>query len=144
MRYNNIQEIWNKSNSKERKILKRCITRESKEFSDDFKEIDIDEHQMVNGLIRAFRNNKFLVQVYKPSSGLTRLTVCRTELNEHGGWKDNISWDELNWIKNELGYEREDAVEIYPKEQDIVNVANMRHLWVFIADHDLDFIWRNK
>ena len=47
---------------------------------------------------------------------------------------------ELQDIKRQAGLGDYMAVEIYPKDRDIVNVANMRHLWV-LRD-PLQFGWR--
>jgi hypothetical protein len=54
--------------------------------------------------------------------------------------QDGISWDHLQAIKNALGYGEYDAVEVYPRQQDIVNLGNFRHLW--ISKHHLTFAWR--
>ncbi|HQB84088.1 MAG TPA: hypothetical protein PLR50_11370 [Candidatus Rifleibacterium sp.] len=93
------------------------------------------------GMIALWRSNRFLVQVYVENNGVVRLSVCRTEINNRGQWQENIAWEELQEIKNQCGYEHFDAVEVYPRQKDVVNVANMRHLWVF--DEPLRFAWRN-
>ena len=79
--------------------------------------------------MNVYRNNRFLVQEFKEKDGI-RITVNRTMIDNKGRWLDNISWTALQNIKNELGYADKIAVEIFPKEKDIVNVANMRHLWI--------------
>jgi hypothetical protein len=91
---------------------------------------------------KMFRNKDFLVQVYRECPKYTRLTVNRTLLVDHGRWLDGITWDELQDIKSKIGYGHLDAVEVYPKDVDIVNVANMRHLVVLPKDHNLPFVWR--
>jgi len=35
-----------------------------------------------------------------------------------------------------------DAIEIFPADMDVVNVANMRHLWVMAEP--VEFAWRKK
>lgn len=45
--------------------------------------------------------------------------------------KDGISWDELQRIKNECGFEDKDAVEFYPRQKDVINTANYRHLYIY-------------
>ena len=45
--------------------------------------------------------------------------------------KDGISWDELQRIKNACGFEDRDAVEAYPRQRDVINTGNIRHLYVF-------------
>ena len=44
--------------------------------------------------------------------------------------QSGISWDELQAVKNEAYGEDETCVEIYPKENQVVNDVNMRHLWL--------------
>lgn len=78
----------------------------------------------------AWRSRDFLLSVYYRSDGIERLSVNRTSHN--GERFDNgISWDDLQRLKRECGRGDMDAVEIFPADKDIVNVANMRHLWVF-------------
>ena len=80
---------------------------------------------------QVWRSKKYLVQVYD-ENGLAeiRLSICRTTLNNVGQWEDGLSWEELQTIKSDLGYGHVFAVEIYPPDHDVVNVANMRHLWL--------------
>lgn len=78
-----------------------------------------------------WRSRDFLVQCFQEADGVTRLSVARTELDiQTGRWKDGISWDDLQLIKRQVGLGTYMAVEVFPADRDIVNVANMRHLWV--------------
>lgn len=82
--------------------------------------------------LRVLRSRDFLVQEYSATPpALVRLTVCRTSLCGDR-WQDGITWDELQKLKRECGYGNADAIEIFPADTDIVNVANMRHLWVMV------------
>lgn len=67
--------------------------------------------------------------------GAIHLTVHRWDM------KDGITWDELQRIKNECGFEDRDAVEAYPRQQDVINTGNIRHLYVF--EQLLPLITRN-
>ncbi len=97
------------------------------------------EHPDVNYL-GAVRNNKFLVQMFKEGENV-RLSINRTELNKDAtSWKDGITWDEIYNIKNKLGYADYCAIEIYPPVKDLVNVANIRH--IFILKTAPDFMWK--
>lgn len=86
--------------------------------------------------LRVLRSRDFLVQEFSAEApALVRLSVCRTTLRGDR-WQDGITWDDLQRLKRECGYGDADAIEIFPADVDIVNVANMRHLWVmngFIA-----------
>lgn len=91
--------------------------------------------------IAVWRSLQFMVQVFAEPNGIKRLTVNRTELRKDGHWKAGITWDDLQRLKEECGYGSVDAVEVYPADPDIVNVANMRHLWVL--PEPLAFKWTN-
>ena len=52
---------------------------------------------------------------------------------------DNISWSDLQKIKNEVFGEDSQALEGYPKEKDVINHANVRHLWIIDKNYELPF-----
>lgn len=43
---------------------------------------------------------------------------------------DGISWDELQAMKNLVAGEDETCIEVFPPAGEVVNDANIRHLWV--------------
>ena len=90
---------------------------------------------------RVWRSRDFLVQEFLHPCGpiVARLSLCRTKVL-NGEWQEGIAWEELQRIKLEVGYSDFDAVEIFPREEDVVNVANLRHLWV--VRQPLIFAWR--
>lgn len=92
--------------------------------------------------LAVFRSRDFLIQVFQAQApAIARLSVNRTAIDERTKrWIENITWDELQWIKSVLGYHAHDAVEVYPPTTDVVSCANMRHLWVLAAP--LPFAWR--
>lgn len=122
---------------------RRELRRQNQKLTPIF--VEIPEHQwpqvpLERGIrIRLLRNNRFLVQVFEEPTGF-RLSILRTELQFDGDWMDGITWDELFNIKNDCGYGNYDAVEIYPRKEDLVYVANIRHLWVM--KEPLPFGWR--
>lgn len=80
--------------------------------------------------LRVLRSRDFLVQEFAANApALVRLSVCRTSLDGER-WQDGITWDDLQRIKRECGYGNADAIEVFPADADVVNVANMRHLWI--------------
>lgn len=90
--------------------------------------------------IQIFRSKFFLVQVFDEGEGVTRLTVNRGMLDKSGRWVDGITWDELQDLKRQAGFGEQMAVEIYPDDFNVVNDANMRHLWVL--PESLSFAWK--
>ena len=78
--------------------------------------------------IECWRSRWFTVQVYAvPTDGAVRLSVQRTDR------QDGISWDELQGVKAQIGRGDCWAVELFPPDERVVNVANMRHLWLLSA-----------
>ncbi len=81
--------------------------------------------------LKVLRSRDFLVQVFEEPAGMLRLSVNRTDWSERAGsWREDISWDDLQRLKREAGFADRWAVEIYPADRAVVNVANMRHLWL--------------
>lgn len=85
-------------------------------------------------LLAVWRSRTYLVQMYSaPSFGgaeVRRLAVSRVTLGNGGRWDQNIPWDDLQRCKRETGHGDWYAVEVYPRDRHIVDVANMRHLWL--------------
>ena len=121
-----------------RRQMERAMREESLKFGEMLREIpfedwSVSQRNNPDRPLRALRSRDFLVQVYNEGNGgvLVRLSINRTRLNAAGTrWEDGITWDDLQRLKNEAGYGDFDAVEVYPRQSDVVNVANVRHLWV--------------
>jgi hypothetical protein len=91
--------------------------------------------------LRVLRSREFLVQEFSAKApAVVRLSVNRTVI-AGDRWAENVTWDDLQRIKRECGYGAADAVEIYPSDKDVVNVANMRHLW--ILSDPIGCAWRS-
>ena len=43
---------------------------------------------------------------------------------------DGITWDELQDIKNKVFGEEAWAFEVFPAESELINLKNIRHLWL--------------
>ncbi len=90
---------------------------------------------------RVWQNSHYLIQEFQEEGDVIRLTVCRvTQID--GQWSDGITWDDLQAIKNAVGYQDACAVEIFPPAEHVVNVAAMRHLWVL--PEPPEFMWRQS
>lgn len=97
--------------------------------------------QTKSKLMDVWRSREYLVQIIDEPQGIMRLTICRTSL-DGDDWRQDIPWEDLQRLKRECGLGNVDAVEIFPADIDVVNVANMRHLWVL--PEPLKFAWRRK
>ena len=101
-----------------------------------------DCSHLTNRPIAVWRSRFFLVQEFDERDDIMghkvkRLTVSRTELGGDGRWVAEITWDELQRIKQECGFGNHYAIEVFPRDRDVVNVANMRHLWVLSTPLDI-------
>ena len=73
--------------------------------------------------IAVWESDEFSVGAFM-DQGFIRLDIMRRNM------ADGITWDELNQIKNECGFSEFDACEFFPRQHDIVNTANIRHLYI--------------
>lgn len=90
--------------------------------------------------IAVFKSRKFLVQVMDDPHS-TRLTISRTDWDERQQrWRDDVSWDDIQRLKAEAGFAESWAVEMFPADSEVINVANMRHIW--LLDGPPAFAWR--
>ncbi len=113
--------------------MRRAFERECLLYGQKFVEVSGSTPIAFNGkstVHRAWRNRYFLAQLYCEQTGYLRLTVQRCAINKNGSWVDGITWDELMTVKSEVGLHDRWAVEVYPPTDAIVNVANMRHLFL--------------
>lgn len=131
-------------NSREYKSAARFLAAENRTYSARL--VEVPEAQWPASLpgasrpVRVLRSRDFLVQIYREEGLVVRLSVCRTQLRRDGRWVDEITWDQLQALKHQAGFGGWDAVEVYPRDSDVVNVANMRHLWVL--PERIPFAWR--
>jgi hypothetical protein len=91
-------------------------------------------------VVRVWRSADYLVQLAVEKSGQLRLSINRTMIDNSGMWLEEISWQELQRIKSECGAGDTLAVEIFPRDKDVVNVANMRHLWLMPKDFEWGWV----
>lgn len=110
---------------------------------------DIPKHLQSPNLFAVWVNTKYLVQAFREPGEIVRLSITHIEGRQFQGfdqdgprfkWQAGIPWEDLQDIKNHVGYANCDAVEVYPAQADVVNIANMRHLWVL--PEKLAFAWR--
>lgn len=117
------------------------MERENKTFPEVLKEIPV--HVGAPGApVRAWRSREFLVQQFSDQD-MVRLSINRTHIHPQTFcWVDGITWDDLQRLKSEAGFGDHEAVEIYPPDEYVVDVANIRHLWI-LPDR-LPFSWGGR
>ena len=123
--------------------LRRQIHAENREFGPVLTDVPVTAAiaSRPGAPVRALRSRAHLVQVFAEADGVVRLSVQRTDIRPDGEWADGISWDDLQRLKAEAGYGDREAVEVYPPDADVVNVAAIRHLWVLPEGERVPFSW---
>ncbi len=126
--------------SKDIENISKHMKKENKTFSTELRQLDKFEYDHVKFKPlpdQVWRSCFFVVQVFNGNP--TRLSVNRTSIKKDGTWKENITWDELQIIKRQVGFHYNTAIELYPPDEHVVNECNIRHLWVL--DYDPEFMW---
>lgn len=123
------------SSRNQRRLYQKQANAEMRQLPAALEEVPASELPDIPGKpIRCWRSRRFAVQLYAISHadipGLLRLSVNRSAMKSDGRWEDGITWDELQQIKHDVGYGDYYAIEVYPRDGDLVNDANMRHLWI--------------
>ena len=96
---------------------------------------------MVRWPVRVWQSRDYLAVLYVDTRDGSRcLSVNRTATNRDGSWMDGITWDELQRVKNETVGPETWAVEVFPAQSEMINEANMRHLWVL--DEAPSYAWK--
>lgn len=125
--------------TKQLRDLAAYLRAENRRHTAEFMPVSLVGQPTPPGCIAAWRSSRFLAQLFEPLDGAQRISICRTMVDtDTGRWVDGITWEEIQAIKGQLGFADRMAVEIYPADGDVVNVANMRHIWLI---ESLAFAW---
>lgn len=116
---------------------RRKFQQECRKHGEDFIKIPMGQARELTCMGKApeacFRNRSFFVMIFmddRDGTPYLRMSVNRTELENDGGWKAAITWDELMAVKRGIGFADRWMTEVYPPDEEIVNVANMRQLFL--------------
>lgn len=131
------------------RAMRKHLAEENRNYTYDFVDFPKEkwpaEHpgnsSAKNPRIRVARNKNFLVQIFRKDDKFTVISVNRTRIQSDGNWEANITWDQLQEIKSKLGFGDQHAVEVYPPDKDVVNVSNMRHLFL-VPPELVPFAWK--
>ena len=86
-------------------------------------------HGGMLSVARVYRNNRFCVLVYRevatPWGRVERFSI-------RNATSTPIPWAELQRIKNDVAGPDRQAVQVFPRQSELVDEANMYHLWVLL------------
>lgn len=86
-------------------------------------------------------DQKYCVMSREIDTDMGKVThMCiRSQGRKETGWQgEDIPWAEKQRIKNEIYGKELTAIEVFPKESELVDEANMYHLWI-LHDFKLPF-----
>jgi hypothetical protein len=88
-----------------------------------------------NDFNRAYSNSEYvaLVRTINTKWGKVRHSAIRSYQNE------DIPWSIKQEIKDKIFGKEKTAIEVFPSDKNLVNQANMYHLWVLPKEFDLQF-----
>lgn len=66
----------------------------------------------------------YVAAAFQQAEGVVRFSIAR-----EGYGPAPLSWEELMQVKRACGFADLDAVEVYPRDADIFNTGNIRHLY---------------
>jgi hypothetical protein len=107
----------------------------------DNPELFARQRRNVGDLLSFWKNNVYSVQLYRRETAhgdVTQLVVRRHDEEPVKGW------DDLQRVKNELVGEERTAIEIYPPEDEVVDQAPLRHLFVLPRGQSAPFTIRGR
>ena len=82
-----------------------------------------------------WRNKKYTVMVWNVPAG-KKLTISRNTWDSHTRrYHDGITWDEIMEIKRACGFGEQNAIEFFPPDSEVVNIANVRHIWILPSEN---------
>lgn len=113
----------------------------------DWEELPIDRARSedlpaLRNIRRAVRNDFWIVQMYEfdcATGHLQHLMIRSVAFPNGPGSGHEPSWQELQRIKNELCGPEFEAVQCYPRQRDVMDQADMYHLFVMPEGKGLPF-----
>jgi hypothetical protein len=108
---------------------RRGLQQESRRYPKQLRELPLERNRAATNLLRVWRSSEFMVQLYD-QDGHLRLSINRTAVEPDGHWQQGITWDDLQRLKSEAGFDDRWAVEVFPPGRHVTNVANIRHLFL--------------
>lgn len=122
-------------NREQRRALEKVKRQLIASYPDELTKVDENDPNMPytshpQDLDSIWRNKKFTVMLWNVPAG-KKMTISRNEWDSKSRrYVDGITWDEIMEIKRGIGFGEQNAVEFYPPDSEVVNIANVRHIWI--------------
>lgn len=116
----------------ERRANERKIKKAMEKPSAKFIEVDPRKNGAPEWMSRLFRNNKYIVMI-DDHAKTTKGSAIKAMIRQNDAEPIKNHWAEIQRIKNEIFGSDAIAVEYYPAEEDLADVANIYWIWLFPA-----------
>lgn len=127
------------------KIKKNAAIRVMNDQWSIFKEVDISKMKKPEGLVQAFHNNLYSVQVYnRPITGTDTVAMLFGIRAHVSAMSSKMTWAIKQRIKNEIAGKERFAFEVYPPVSELIDEADMYWMWVMPAGEKMPFKLFNK
>jgi len=95
-----------------------------------FEPIDLTLRDHPHWMTRAFNNTRYVVMINDNSPMTNNVVAIKAMIQRHDNEPIPNHWRELQDIKNELFGRHVTAIEFYPAESELMDVANIYWLWI--------------
>lgn len=92
--------------------------------------VDLSECNHPEWMTRAFSNNRYIVMINDSAKMTGGITAIKAMVQRHDDRPIHNHWREMQNIKNEIFGDDVTAIEFYPSESSLEDVANIYWLWV--------------
>ena len=101
-------------------------------------------------LLERWVSRRLLVNLYAESraqvtedSCFLRMVVHFLELRDDGNYREGLTWDDLQEVKRQIGRGDWCGYEVYPRDRDVINNANLRHIWLLPKHRTIGWVVPN-
>lgn len=122
--------------------IRKRISAERMQWPEKLIQAALEEDCRQNGVTEQWYSQSFGIFVFIHKDGTERLMIHRMTL-DGDQWEDGITWDELMEVKRQCGRGEKDFIEVFPKDENIINCGNVRHLWL-VDPSKIPCVWAHK
>lgn len=111
------------------KAQKAAAKKLFKKHAGKLEQIDLEKRNSPQWMTRAFSNNRYVVMI-NDNARIKGIDAVKAMVQRHDDKPIQGHWRQLQNIKNELFGTDATAIEFYPPESELEDVANIYWLWV--------------
>jgi len=93
--------------------------------------IDLSSCDHPKWMTRAYKNNRYVVMIDDNCMMTGGITAVKTMVQRHDGRPITNHWKEMQSIKNAIFGADATAIEYYPSEYELTDIANIYWMFVF-------------